>query len=214
MRTTSKLLAVALTATLQSAMAGTIPLNFEDLTSTAKLSGNYNGVTISDDAWGAVSEAPGCNGDANFFRDGSCGALWIALDPANNATTGLRKVTMSIADGFDGLSFIYSGGISIPQLAVHVFDANGRELGKGLSNLLGGGCSGYLFCNWSSTITLNFTGVARSVEFTAIDQSVMIDDLKFNTPTTTGRLPEPASLALVAGALGALGWSRKRKAAR
>lgn len=217
MRIASKLLAVALTATLQSAMAGTtptIPLDFEDLTATAKLTGNYNGVTISGDAWGVVSQAAGCNGDFNFVRAGSCGGLWIAFDPENNATTDRRTVTMTIADGFDGLSFVYSGAITVPQFSVHVFDATGKELGKGLDNRPGAGCQGFLFCNWSLPIDLAFTGTASYVEFTAIDQSIMIDDLKFKKPTSTGRLPEPASLALVAGALGVMGWSRKRKAAR
>lgn len=212
MRTTSKFLAVALTATLQSAMAGTIPLNFEDLKTTSPLTGAYNGVTISGASWGAVSEF--CGGDVSFQRTGSCGALWLAQDPTKAASTGAKSLTMTIADGFDGLSFLYSAGISTPDLEVHVYDASGAELGSGLSGLQGGACSTVLFCNWSQTLTLSFTGVARSVTFTAVDQSVLLDDIFFKTPVATGRLPEPTSVALALGALGALGWSRKRKAAR
>lgn len=212
MRTTSKFLAVALTATLQSAMAGTIPLTFEDLTTTSALNGNYNGVNISGASWGAVSEF--CGGDVSFSRPGSCGALWLAVDPTKAATSGAKTLTLSIADGFDGLSFLYSAGISTPNLEVHVYDAKGDELGTGLSGLQGGACTNVLFCNWSQTLTLKFTGVARSVTFTAVDQSVLLDDVIFKTPVATGRLPEPTSVALALGALGALAWSRKRKAAR
>lgn len=210
MRTTSKFLAVALTASLQSAMAGTIPLNFEDLTTTSALSGNYNGVNIGGAAWGAVSET--CGGDVSFSRAGSCGALWLAQDPTQPASTGSKSLTLSLADGFDGLSFVYSASRPAPALFVHVYDAAGAELGNGLSNLTGAGCANFVFCNWSQTMTLNFTGVARSVTFSALDQTVLLDDITFKTPTSTGRLPEPTSIALTLGALAALGWARKRAA--
>lgn len=61
-------------------------------------------------------------------------------------------------------------------------------------------------------MSLSFQGVARSVVFSALDQSVLLDDLSFTTPSATGRLPEPTSVALALGALGALGWSRRRAA--
>jgi hypothetical protein len=211
MRMTSKFLAVALTASLQSAMAGTIPLNFEDLTTLSQFNGNYNGVNITGAGWGGTSEV--CNGDISFLRTGSCGALWLAVDPTKRPTGKLESVTMSIADGFDGLSFLYSGSATAINLSVHVYDATGAELGVGLTDLTGASCTQYQFCNWSSPITLNFTGVARSVVFSALDQGVLLDDIIFKTPTSTGNLPEPASVALALGALGALGWSRKRKAA-
>lgn len=216
MRTTSKFLAVALTATLQSAMAGTILLDFEDVKNTGPLAGNYNGVTVSGDAWSARSEVAGCGGTVSFNRPGSCGALWLAQDPTSTAEDATKSLTLSIADGFIGsLSFIYSGSVSVPELAVHVFDAAGKELGSGLDSLTAAGCANYLFCNWSQTMTLSFTGVARSVTFSALDQTILLDDLKFTTPTTTpGQLPEPGSIALTLGALAALGWARKRAAAR
>lgn len=211
MRMTSKFLAVALTATLQSAMAGTIPLNFEDVTSLSKFDGNYNGVNIKGSAWGGTSEV--CNGDISFLRDGSCGALWLAVDPTQRPTGKIESLTMSIADGFEGLSFLYSGSATAINLSVHVYDATGAELGAGLTDLSGAACNQYQFCNWSLPLTLNFTGIARSVTFSALDQGVLLDDIVFKTPTSTGRLPEPTSVALALGALGALGWSRKRKTA-
>lgn len=209
MRTTSKILAVALTASLQSAMAGTIALNFEDLTTLAKFNGDYHGVNITGAAWGGTSEV--CNGDISFLRTGSCGALWLAVDPTKRKTGLLDSLTMSIADGFEGLSFLYSGNATGINLSVHVYDAAGVELGTGLSGLTGQSCALYQFCNWSQTTTLKFTGLARSVTFSGLDQGVLLDDLIFTTPTSTGRLPEPTSVALTLGALGGLAWSRKRK---
>lgn len=216
MRTTSKLLAVALTATLQSAMAGTIMLDFEDVKTTAPLAGNYNGVTVGGDAWSARSEASTCGGNVSFVRTGSCSALWLAMDPRDTAEDATKSLTLSIADGFIGsLSFVYSGSVSLPELAVHVFDAAGKELGSGLDGLTAAGCANFLFCSWSQTMTLNFTGVARSVTFSALDQTILLDDIKFTTPAATGgQLPEPTSIALTLAALGGLGWARKRAAAR
>lgn len=212
MRTTSKILAIALTAAVQSAMAGTIPLNFEDLTTTAPLNGSYNGVNVGGAAWGALS-ANCPNGDVLFNRSNSCGALWLAVDPGKPQTGQVESLTMSIADGFDALSFVYSGSANSINLSVRVFDAAGAEL-TSLPSLAGQACTDgtYVFCNWSQTLNVQFSGIARSVTFSALDQSVLLDDIVFRTPTSTGRLPEPTSVALALGALGGLAWSRKRKA--
>jgi len=220
MRATSKFLALALTAALQPAMAGTVFLDFEDVQTTEKLTSQYSsskGLTATGAAWTATSEActypNGDNGDVSFIRSGSCGALWLAEDATKPASTGARSLTLNLADGFiDMLSFVYSASTGTPNLQVHVFDAAGKELGLGLSGLQGSACGGFIFCNWSDTVSLSFTGVARSVVFTATDQTVLLDDLRFTTPGATGQLPEPTSIALVLGALGGLGWARKRAA--
>jgi hypothetical protein len=213
MRATSKLLALALTATMQSAMAGAVFLDFEDVQTTELLTTRYGskGVTASGAAWTAASEA--CGGDVSFIRTGSCGALWLAEDPTNTAATSGKSLTLSVADGFvDALSFIYSGSILGTNLAVHVYDAAGKELGQGLSGLTGAGCGTFIFCNWSQTVSLSFQGVARTVVFSATDQTVLLDDINFQTADPNGRLPEPTSIALALGALGGLGWARRRAA--
>ncbi|NCT84831.1 MAG: hypothetical protein GXC94_16920 [Comamonadaceae bacterium] len=212
----SKLLALALAATLQSAMAGTISLDFEDVTTTAPLNGGYNGVTLSGAAWSATSEVcsygPGGDpGDVSFTRPNSCGALWLAQDPTKASTNSAQSLTVSIAGGFvNALSFVYSGSIAFPNLSVRVYDDLGNELGLGLDGLQATGCSGFVFCNWSQPVTLSFEGIAHSVAFTAIDQTVLLDDLSFTTPSPSGQLPEPTSIALALGALGGLGWVRRR----
>lgn len=210
MRTTSKFLALALTAAVQSAMAGTIPLNFEDQTTLAKLPATYQGVDVSGAAWGGQSE--GCGGTISYSQAGNCGALWLAVDPTKRKTGQLESLTMSLTDGFEGLSFNYTGSILLAGLSVRVFDAAGLDLG-GVDDLTGVPCTAFQFCTWSP-ITLQFTGIARSVTFTAIDQAVLLDNIIFKTPTTGGgQLPEPTSVALALGALGAAAWSRKRKQA-
>lgn len=218
MRTTSKLLALALAAALQPAMADTVVLDFEDVTTTALLNGSYNGVNVSGAAWSATSEVcsygPNLDpGDVSFTRPGSCGALWLAEDPTKSSNNGAKSLTVSLAGGFiESLSFVYSGSVNFPNFSVHVFDDLGNELGLGLSGLQAAGCSGFVFCNWSQPITLSFEGVAHSVVFTAVDQTVLLDDLRFTTPAPASQLPEPTSIALALGALGGLGWVRRRTA--
>lgn len=214
MRVMSKLLALGLTAAaMQSAMAGTVFLNFEDVTATQQLTNRYasQGVTVSGSAWTATSQActyNGVEGDIEFIRTNSCGALYLAQDPFGTASTGPRSLTISLASGFNAFSFLYAGSVESPNLQVHAYDATGRELGLGLSGLQASPCGGFVFCTWLPG-TLSFQGVATTVTFTATDHTILLDDLTFTTPTT-GQLPEPASIALVAGALGALGWTRKR----
>jgi hypothetical protein len=214
MRTTSKLLALALTAGMQSAMAGVVFLDFEDVHAIEPLTNRYAAqhVTVTGAAWTAPSRA--CGSGVSFSRPNSCGALLLAEDPAQDPSVDPRSFTMSLSDGFEALSFVYSGNTSAIDLAVHVFDASGKELGLGLSGLTGSECgNGFNFCNWSDPITLSFTGVARTVTFSGADQTILIDDVKFTTPSTgPGRLPEPTSVALALGALGGLGWTRRRSA--
>jgi hypothetical protein len=48
------------------------------------------------------------------------------------------------------------------------------------------------------------------VTISGVDQRLMLDDLQFTTPAVGTPLPEPASVALALGALGAAGWTRRR----
>lgn len=218
MRAMSKLLALALTATMQSAMAGTVLLDFEDVQAMEQLTNRYasKGVVASGAAWASTSEACsyGPNGDAgaiSFVRNGSCGALYLAEDWTASPATSGKSLTLELAKGFEALSFVYSGNTLGINLSVHVYDAAGKELGLGLTGLTGADCTSYVFCNWSGVVTLPFQGLARTVVFSANDQTVLLDDITFQT-AEPGRLPEPTSVALALGALAGLGWTRRRNA--
>lgn len=220
MRATSKILALALTAALQPAVAGVVSLNFEDVKSNAKLGDRYSsakGVSFSGDAWGVTSSQNNCLGSLLFSRPGSCGALLLGVQAGQNPTSDFTSFTIDLAGGFiEEFSFVY-GVRSQSGVTIEIFDElNGR--GNTLQfqdGLTGNACaSGSLqFCQWYTT-SLTFSGTAKSIVITARDQQLMLDDLKFTTPGTSGggTLPEPASLALTIGALGALGWARKRAA--
>jgi hypothetical protein len=227
MRATSKLAALALTAALQPAMAGVVPLlNFEDITVSSDPSGlgviqlgdryKSSGVQFKDGAWGAVSTR--CDGAYGFKpNDAGCSALLLAGNPTDGDLDGNKSFTLNFADGFvTGSSLIYSARTS-SNIVITLFS----ELdGKGRSTQIGGlrkadcGLSGAFFCDWNA-LTLDFSGVARSMVVSGNDETVMLDNIQLvQASTSPGRLPEPASLALSISALGALGWARKRAAAR
>lgn len=216
MRATSKLLALALTAVLQPAVAGMVSLDFEDNTGVGKIGDRYNalGVTFTGDIWGITSKFNNCKGSALFVRTGSCGGLELALDPLDTDTGDKQSFIVDLAGGFiNEFSFVYSARTD-SAVQVELFsgvDGTGRVL-QTLSGLTTSNCTtGARFCTWN-TSSVKFDGVALSLKFTGLDQSLMLDDFQFTTPTAGTRLPEPGSIALALGALGALGWARKRAA--
>ncbi|MGQ3053458.1 MAG: hypothetical protein ACT6S0_16905 [Roseateles sp.] len=218
MRAKSKLLALALTAALQPALAGVVSLDFEHETDVSKVAGFYaaQGVVFSGNAWSISSNQNGCPGIALFSRTNSCGGLLLGVDPLQSPGAGSTSFMIDLAGGFvTEFSFVY-GIRSSANVTIKVFDElDGKgNLLQSLNGLSGSACDvGVLsFCEWYST-SIRFSGVAKSVMVTGVDQRLMMDDLQFITPTTVpGQLPEPASMALALSALGALAWARKRAA--
>ncbi len=215
MRATSKLLAVALTAALQPAVASTVSVNFEDLTSVTKLTDQYAtaGITFTGDAWGVTSLFNGCSGEVQFFRTGSCGALELASNAAGGAGTVPSSFTLSFAEGFvTEFSFVYSARTN-SGVMIELLDRGGSVIDY-LDTLTTSGCSlgGVRFCNWNNGV-IQFDGVAYGLRVSGADQGLVLDDLKFiRQDTGPAPLPEPASFALAFGALAAAGWARKRNA--
>jgi len=229
MRATSKLLALALTAALQPAFAGVVSLNFEDVTVASdpdglgmfQLGDRYKnlGVQFSGAAWGVTSLK--CDGFSLFVpHDNGCSALMLAGDPRDGTIESGKTFTMNFADGFaSGSSFFYTA-LTSSKLSITLFDGldgKGNSISvSALDKLAVADCDvvGARLCNWFA-LTMDFTGTAKSMVVSGNDETVMLDDIKLvQASTNPGRLPEPASLALSIGALGALGWARKRAAAR
>lgn len=224
MRATSKLLALALTAALQPAMAGVVSLNFEDLNdpnapdTSVQLGSQYQagyGITFTGDAWGLESKSTAnhCNGDNVFLRAGSCGALELAQDATATPGNGTQSFILNLAGGFiNEFSFVYSA-LAGSSVQIDIFDGadgKGNAL-QSISGLTNTPCNvnGFHFCNWASK-SIQFSGVAMSIQVSGLDQTLMLDDLTFTPPAGGTTVPEPASAALALGALGAAAWARRR----
>jgi hypothetical protein len=223
MRVTSKLLALALTAVLQPAFAATVPLSFDDIT---KLDGGGNGwvqlldrysddkhIQFTGDAWGVASYT--CGGIYPIAaHGGSCGALVLGSDPGDQDTGSDLSFTLNFTDGFvGGSSFFYSALSS--DITIVLFEGlNGTGASTTVSGLNAADCgiTDVLFCNWAK-LTLDFKGTAHSIVISAkTDETFALDDLSLvqAAATNPNPLPEPGSIALAMGALGAMGWTRRR----
>lgn len=214
MRATSKLLALALTAALQPAIAGVVPLTFEDIKATndndgyVELKDRYikDGIVFSGAAVGLVRRSTACDGEASFVpRVDGCVAL--ALDGGNSFTLKFSK-------GFIAGTSLYYSALADAGVTITLFkDENATEEITRVGGLTEANCAGSArFCNWD-LLTLSFSGVAHSLVVNGLDQTLMLDDFSFvPAASTPGQLPEPASLVLAISALGALGWARKRAA--
>lgn len=244
MRATSRILALALTAALQPAIAAVAPisLNFEDISSAFNEDGVVNllnppytggnaGVQFAGDSWAAASTA--CNGDniVTFVTHaGGCNAFMLAGDLTTTlpAQPGTKKAFINLAAGFVTGSHLYYSALTSSSLSIKAYTGlNGggdlvqflddpKDGNDGNPTAIGGCGNGATFCNWS-LLNLNLgSATAKSLVISGIDSAVMLDDLYFVAPADVTQpptgLPEPGSIALAMTALGALGWSRKRKA--
>lgn len=221
MRTSSKLLALALSAALQPAMAGTVKLDFEGITPFTQV-GSYGGVEFTTNAWGVTANGeeagiPACKSTYLFqpLDNGSlnCGAL--VLGEKANGTAGSGGFSFNITSE---LGFLNSIAFSFAlreeaKARIDIYDFAGKALtGDTGVSLDGDFChTGYFFCDWHTT-SIKFDGLARTIVVSSVDQRLMLDDLALTTADAPSRLPEPGSIALAFGALGALGWTRKRAA--
>ena len=224
MRATSKLLALALAAVLQPALADVVSINFE-AANAAPAANQFaaQGINFSSNAWVVRAKDTNTTGVCSglyFFQPadkvgGNCNALLLAQDVNGDIGSDPVSFTITSTFGFVGaISFDFALGVDA-NAKIEVFDAAGKNLLKISGNLTGDACDqAYFFCNWTTGQKFEFPDVARSIVFTAKDQTLMLDDLLLTTAEAPNPnpLPEPASMALVLGALGTAGWARRRSA--
>ena len=205
---------LAAAAVAAPAFAAPILLDFEGVGSQAAVDDFYNGGTDSQ----------GNSGTNYGVHFGSNALALIEQDPSANFSgeptpntimfflTG--SAVLNYAPGFDtGFSFWYTTvGFTGSVNVYDGLDATGNLLGTISLPALGAGPDpSNPFSSWAIG-SLAFAGTARSIDFGGTVNQVGFDNITFGS-TDPNRVPEPASLALVAVALaGAAGFARRRPA--
>lgn len=208
-------LAAAAAACCLGAQAAPILLDFEGVGSYASVNGFYNGGTDSvgnsgtnygvqfgSNTLALIEQDP----SANFSGEPSPNTIMFFLD---------GTAVLNYAPGFDtGFSFWYTT-VSYSG-TVNVYDdvnATGHLLGSITLPALGAGPDPLNpFSHWAVG-SLAFGGIAKSIDFGGTVNQVGFDNITFGS-TDPNKTPEPASLALVALALGAGGLARRRRGAQ
>jgi len=194
-----------------------IVLDFEGLDDLEAINGFYNGGTSENGNSGtnfgiefssntlAIIDGD-AGGSGNFGGEPSPDTVMFFLDGASSI--------MNVAAGFDtGFSFFYSAINDAGS--VDVFDGlNGT--GNLLTSLIisvtptdGGDPNGDFSPFFD--IGVGFSGTAKSVSFSGVQNQIGFDDITFGSVTAGGAtVPEPAILALLGFGLAGIGFSRKK----
>ena len=202
---------IAFTALLVAALpsfAVPVTLTFEGATSFSPIANFYSGgggtnyhLAFSAPAVALVNDGTGPGPSGEFFSNApSPGTVMFAPDaPAFvSVTDGLRLLNQ--------ISFYYSS-LEASASAVQIYSGlNGSGTVLASANLLANsqsGCAPAPYCHWDK-LTLNFSGIARSVGFSNIGFAAF-DDIALNV------VPEPttALLAMV-GVVGLFASSRRK----
>lgn len=211
-------IASSLIVALASNAHAAFVLDFEGAGNNANLLNFYNGGTDSLGNSGTnYGIAFGSNALAIVDSD-SGGTGNIANEPSPSTVmyflTG--SAVLNYAAGFDtGFSFYYSSSTAASVKVYSGLDATGTLLADiPLTAQYADACSGDPngdFCNWTA-VGASFAGIAMSIDFGGTVNQVAYDNITFGsaTPIDPTPVPEPATMALSALALGALGASRRQ----
>lgn len=205
-----KLAVLAAIATLPlfvvPASAGTLTLDFENVTSFASIDTFYAGGT---DGAGNAGPALGVTFglDALGLQNDALGPYFSgAPSPLGVMAPVGAASTLDMPEGFLGLSFYYSSLVAVTD-AVEVWSGLGGTgtLLASLSlaaNAQDGGCSGSPLCHFD-LLTTTLGGLAHSVTFGNAATAAVFDDVAL-------AVPEPAGALLVALGLAGVAVRRRR----
>jgi hypothetical protein len=201
---------IAVTAAAQAAVV----LDFEGIGHLGQVGDFYNGGAGPNYGISFSSNSLIC-----LDQDAAGGGCNIANEPSGEAGMFFLSggaATMNVAAGFeDGFSFFYTAAVAA---TVRVYDGlNGTgnllavlQLSAQNSNNCVGDPNGS-YCNWTA-VGVEFDGIAKSVDFGGTANFVVFDDITVGAaiPGET-TVPEPMTLTLLAGGLGALAAVRRRR---
>lgn len=214
-----KVAAVALVLGATTANAQVYQLTFEGLGDNELIGNYYNGggggnfgITFGADAFGLITRDAGGSGN---FQEAPSGITSMYFPSATNAF-------MNVSGGFDtGFSLFYTA-INSPG-SVQVYSGLGGT-GMLLASLelpvtpsLPGtpACPTTApFCPWAPA-DVGFDGTAMSIVFSGSANQIGFDNITFGSRNPVSVVPEPATVALLASgllALGGVGIVRRRRA--
>ena len=192
-----KLFALAAAALLTApAFAGVTTIDFESVTGFASIGNTYAaaGASFGPDAQGLVNDALG-----PYFSNAPSpvGVLFIS-------GLGTPDAAMTLAAGFNALSFYYSSADAVTNAVQAWTGANGTGTLLASYNLAANatqGCTNTPYCHWDQ-LGGKLSATALSLTFGAGTQLAAFDNIT--------AVPEPASALLVGLALTTLVATRRR----